>query len=201
MTRKRSSARPPRLDPEPTGLAPRALGADEQAAWEGLAQATRPLRRDRLARPHPVHAPSLIRAAAGRQPTTLPELPRTASGDPFAATLDRRWDERLARGEVLPEMIIDLHGASLQQAHGRLVRGLARAHARSARLVLVITGKGSAPDPRPLPPDAYRGVLRDALPDWLMEPALRAHIAAARPAHQRHGGTGATYLILKRARG
>ena len=44
------------------------------------------------------------------------------------------------------------------------------------------------------------GVLRSQLPHWLEAPSLRPYIAALRPAHPRHGGGGAWYVILRRGR-
>ncbi|WP_425459704.1 Smr/MutS family protein [Hankyongella ginsenosidimutans] len=44
------------------------------------------------------------------------------------------------------------------------------------------------------------GILRAALPQWLETPALRPFVAALRPAHPRHGGAGAWYVILRRVR-
>ena len=201
MTRK-AKERPPRLDAPTRPLAPRALSEAEQSLWSETVQAAKPLKsRPRIA-PTPVNAGRLLKAMAPERPP--PERAPSASQsatDPMQATLDRTWDRKLASGEVLPDLIIDLHGHALAQAHGQLVRGLHRATMRRARLVLLITGKGQRPDPRPLPPDSYRGVLRDAVPVWLREPELRALIAAVRPSHIRHGGEGAFYIVMKRVRG
>ncbi|MDP9163724.1 MAG: Smr/MutS family protein, partial [Pseudomonadota bacterium] len=43
-----------------------------------------------------------------------------------------------------------------------------------------------------------RGVIRASLRDWLQDSNLRPYIAALRPAHPRHGGGGAWYVILRR---
>ncbi len=196
MTRK-SKDRPPKLDAPKPSLRPRGLAPDEAGLWEMVAKAARPLKQDR-APPH-LPKPSFKIASGPSLPKTLPAL-SPGRADPAKATLDRTWDRKTALGEVLPDMVIDLHGHSLAQAHSLLIRGLHRAVARRARVLLVITGKGARPDPRPLPPDSYRGVLRDALPQWLAGDELRGHIAATRPAHIRHGGEGATYVILRRDR-
>ena len=49
---------------------------------------------------------------------------------------------RVARGKEAIDARIDLHGLTQAQAHSALLRFLRSAHARDARLVLVITGKG-----------------------------------------------------------
>ncbi len=195
MTRK-AKARPPRLDALRPSLKPRGLALDEMGLWGQVAVTANPLVVNRAA-PHLPKLKIQIRASP-----TLPQQPgiKARMGDLSAATLDRTWDRKVMLGEVLPDLIVDLHGHRLPQAHLLLVRALHRAVARRARVLLVITGKGARPDPRPLPPDSYRGVLRDAVPNWLSADELRAHIAATRPAHIRHGGDGATYVILRRAR-
>ena len=43
-------------------------------------------------------------------------------------------------------------------------------------------------------------MLKDAVPRWLNEPALREHILAFNHAQPRHGGTGALYILLRRTR-
>ena len=44
------------------------------------------------------------------------------------------------------------------------------------------------------------GALREALPRWLNESALRPGILAIAPAQPKHGGRGAFYVLLKRRR-
>jgi DNA-nicking Smr family endonuclease len=196
MTRK-AKDRPAKLDaPKPT-LKPRTLAPEESGLWSQVTGTAKPLTVNRAAPHQPKPKIHIQSQVALPRPGGL--KPRTDS-DLARATLDRTWDRKAALGEVLPDLIVDLHGHSVAQAHQMLIRGLHRAVARRARVLLVITGKGARPDPRPLPPDSYRGILRDALPTWLAADELRAHIAATRPAHIRHGGDGATYVILRRAR-
>jgi DNA-nicking Smr family endonuclease len=57
------------------------------------------------------------------------------------------------------------------------------------RVLLVITGKGRSSRP---------GLIRAGLADWLDASRHRPRIAALRPAHRRHGGGGAFYLVLRR---
>jgi len=99
---------------------------------------------------------------------------------------------------VHPDFTLDLHGHTLDAAHARLLHGLSQAKAMGARLVLVITG-------RPRPADAAdrgqrRGAIRAKLLDWLAHSDHAPDIAAIRGAHQRHGGAGALYVVLKRRR-
>lgn len=110
-------------------------------------------------------------------------------------TLDAGWDRRLARGLVAPDASLDLHGHNLARAHALLDDRLERAIARGARLLLLITGK-----PRSGPGEK-RGAIRAAIGDWLAASRHAADIAAVRPAHPRHGGAGALYIVLRRKRG
>ncbi|MFM5884370.1 MAG: Smr/MutS family protein [Novosphingobium sp.] len=112
--------------------------------------------------------------------------------------LDGSWERKLARADIHPDFTLDLHGHSLDAAHARLDRGLAQAAAMGARLVLVITGK-----PSPVAAadrGEQRGAIRAKLLDWLAAGPHAGRIAAVRGAHQRHGGAGAVYVVMKKPR-
>lgn len=99
-------------------------------------------------------------------------------------------------GAIDPDFTLDLHGHTLEAAHGRLEHGIAQARAMGARLVLVVTGK-----PRPV--DAAdrasrRGAIRSNILDWLAAGQHADAIAAIRKSHRRHGGDGAIYIVLRR---
>lgn len=113
-------------------------------------------------------------------------------------TLDASWDRRLARGLVAPDSSIDLHGHDLDSAYRALDHALGLAIARGDRLMLLVTGR--PPRPESERPHA-RGRIRAAVGDWLAASRHAARIAAVRPAHPRHGGAGALYLVLRRSRG
>ncbi|HCB75975.1 MAG TPA: DNA mismatch repair protein MutS, partial [Sphingomonas bacterium] len=110
---------------------------------------------------------------------------------------DAGWDKKLARGLVAPESSIDLHGHTLASAHAMLDQGLSRAIARGDRVLLLVTGK----PPRPEAERPYsRGAIRAAVGDWIAASRHADRIAAVRPAHPRHGGAGALYIVLRRQR-
>ena len=113
-------------------------------------------------------------------------------------TLDGGWDKRIAKGALEPDFTIDLHGETLASAHVHLNRSLGSAIRAEARVVLLITGKAARENPR-MPPTS-RGVIRASVKDWLAASSHAGHIAAIRGAHPRHGGAGALYVILRRAR-
>jgi len=174
---------------------PRELRPDEAELWQQVASKVRPLGN----RPA---APALPRIKAPEAPRAEPPLPNIArhlSETSVAdATLDAVWDRKIRTGEVLPDLVIDLHGYRQEAAYTLLEKRIRQAHERRARVVLIVTGKGKSTTPWPETP---RGILKEALPRWLDQPGLRPYVAALRPAHQRHGGLGAFYAILRRTRG
>ena len=171
----------------------RRLGPDEEAVWSRVAATVRPLK----GRPRVKPLPSPRVAAPAAAPPEPPKLSRQAAARPVdATTLDGGWDRRLRGGKLVPDRSLDLHGCSRDQAYDRLSRTIESAALAGQRVLLVVTGKGA----RDVDGDRSRGVIRASLPHWLETPALRPYVAALRPAHPRHGGGGAFYVILRRAR-
>lgn len=123
----------------------------------------------------------------------MPVAPVRAPG----VTLDSTWDRRLSRGQVPPDCVVDLHGHNLETAYARLDAALASAILAGDRLLLLVTGR--APRPESERPHA-RGKIRAAVGDWLAASRHAGGIAAVRPAHPRHGGAGALYIVLRRNR-
>lgn len=188
----------------------RGLSAEERALWERVAASARPLRLpapepapppappEDQAPPFPLTAPrSLIRPGL-TPPPGPPAAPRPAGPPPPA--IDARLQRRLMRGKSRPESRIDLHGMTLSEAHGALVRFILGARSRGQRLVLVITGKGAGAGTDAGPLFEARGVLRRQVPHWLAQPPLAEAVQHLAPAHPRHGGEGALYVYLRRPR-
>ena len=114
-------------------------------------------------------------------------------------SMDRKAYARLMRGKLRPEGKIDLHGMTLERAHPVLTSFILSAQSQGKRLVLVVTGKGKQRDDGgPLP--VRIGVLRHQVPQWLNNPPLSLAILQVTQAHVRHGGGGAYYVYLKKAR-
>jgi DNA-nicking Smr family endonuclease len=109
---------------------------------------------------------------------------------------------QVAAGKVAIGDHLDLHGMRQDEAHARLRAFLLRSQANGHRMVLVITGKGAGTgrhDEQPFGATP-RGVLRRSVPQWLEEPELRAIVLSYAPAGVRHGGEGALYVRLRKAR-
>ncbi|MBP7002416.1 Smr/MutS family protein [Amaricoccus sp.] len=196
----------------------RRLSPEEAELWRRVAETTVPLRPAaaagalaEAALPDPVvPVPVPVAAAAPprlalrpRKPAAEPLVRVDLAADPHGALaeagphMDRRRFERLRRGRMEPEARLDLHGMTLERAHGALTGFILGAQASGLRLVLVITGKGREGDP--LAPHR-RGALRHAAPHWLAAPPLGGKVLQVAPAHFRHGGGGAYYVYLRRNR-
>nr|WP_282571079.1 Smr/MutS family protein [Sphingopyxis sp. MSC1_008] len=177
--------------------------------WKKVAATVKPLAKAKaplapvapptVSPPKPTPRNTAAPAAAPRPATKLPPPRRTHQ----AATLDGHWDRRLRKGLVRPDLSIDLHGHTLASAQALLDEAIGRGLMRGARVLLVVAGRlrpgaDRLPqmhgDPRP------RGAIRASLPDWLAYSPYADQIVALRPAHISHGGAGAVYVILRRAR-
>lgn len=176
-----------------------ALSEEERALWESVAKQVKPLRKKlRHAKPE-IAEPSSDKAAAQR--TSTPSLPsppaqrQTKPANPPLVPLGRRERSRLSRGRSEIDARLDLHGMTLARAHRVLFGFLTRAHHDGLTFVLVITGKG-----RPGGSDTERGVLRRHVPEWLSQPDFRALVVGFEQAHIGHGGEGALYVRVRRAR-
>lgn len=125
----------------------------------------------------------------------LPETRKARAYVSQEPQLDARTEARLRRGKMPIEATLDLHGYNQEQAHVQLNRFVMDSYRLGRRCVLVITGKGSRSGG-----DAPAGILKQKLPLWLSLPPLREVTLKVFPAVQRDGGTGASYIYLKRQR-
>lgn len=193
--------------------APRGLTSEERAAWERLAESVTPLAGRKVpgvgetaarvvspkkegARAAPP-GPTPVRTRPGAASPPRP-APSPAPRPRFSSELDSHWNRRLKAGRVTPDLTLDLHGHTLDTAHGRIMNGLDQARAMGARVVLVVAGRERPVDPADRM--ERRGAIRAKLLDWLAASRHADCVAAVRRAHVRHGGEGALYLVLKRVR-
>ncbi|MFN3262236.1 MAG: Smr/MutS family protein [Pikeienuella sp.] len=167
---RRAETAPPPAPPKPVSL------ARPPSATEETAEAPRA-------------APVILRPQGRSEPPV--SLPRPRPAPPSG--LDRATEARLRKGRRAPDARIDLHGMTALAAHRALSAFLFESRAAGRRCVLVITGKGGFGEGAP-------GVLRRETPFWLETPPLSEIVVNVTPAHPRHGGGGALYVYLKRAR-
>jgi DNA-nicking Smr family endonuclease len=179
-------------------VAGRRLDPGEAALWARVVAAVKPL--------HAVRAPTMPLAVLEKHGAPMPRAarpvaalatPAPAKARTPGATLDANWDRRIARGLLNPDVTIDLHGHTLSSAHTLLNQRLARSIQRGDRVILLVTGR--PPRPESERPHA-RGAIRAAVADWVVAGQHADRVASIRPAHPRHGGQGALYLILRRGR-
>lgn len=114
--------------------------------------------------------------------------------NPAAAAPDRRTADKLRRGKIPVEAVLDLHGLHQGAAQAELFHFLQVSAEAGRRCVLVITGKGSRAG------GGEAGVLRRMLPVWLGLSPVSRLVLAHSPAHPRDGGDGAFYVLLRRKR-
>lgn len=189
----------------------RRLSEQDRALWSTVTRDISPLP-SRPAKPEgaiPVtpplptfQPPPTLRPPVERAVPPEPKTSVTRAPDPMhmagPPAMDAKAFGKLKRGKLVPEARIDLHGMTAERAYGVLRGFMLDAHARGLRLVLVITGKGRTVDDNPDP--SRRGILRNAVPQWLAQAPLKPLILQIAPAHQRHGGGGAYYVYLRRRR-
>ncbi|SFJ93383.1 DNA-nicking endonuclease, Smr domain [Bosea sp. OK403] len=174
------------------------LSPADIALWREVARSVTPLpgrkpvepEQPEPAAPTPIMAEATILVVAAKPVQSKPTPPPLAP-------LERRLRTQLRRGQQGVEAVIDLHGMRQDEAHLALRAFLRREQARGCKLALVVTGKGAAGDSLF---GEERGVLRRMVPHWLRLPDLRPLVVGFEEAEQRHGGTGALYIRLRRQR-
>jgi DNA-nicking Smr family endonuclease len=181
-------------------LGRRPLTADEEHLWSLVIRNVRPLRPGKRPATDLRHKPGVRHATrAGTDRATaephVAVLPQRPSGVPALSPFLRKEKQKLARGNAAIDARIDLHGMTQAAAHGALRKLLHRAQASGAKFVLVITGKG-APDAS----SGDRGVLRRQVPMWLALPEFRRYVLGFDIADTGHGGQGALYVRLRKAK-
>ena len=182
----------------------RVLSYEERVLWSTITKSMKPLRPDSAAAVEadetaaeaaPPPKPRARIKPVAQPAVAAPSAPKPA---PNAPPLTRRAKRSLARGKQDIDARLDLHGLTQSEAHDVLLRFLRSASGRGARLVLVITGKGRAGSFDES--GRERGVLRRQVPQWLSLPEFRAYVIGFEDAHIAHGGEGALYVRVRRAK-
>lgn len=156
------------------------------------AKPPRPKVRDRLSELEPQAQPVRARQIMMGEVVASPSIPPMTAG--AAPGLDNRTRQKLRRGKVDLDGLLDLHGMTRDEAFRALSRFLAASRQGGRRAVLIITGRG-------LRRDGSIGVIRQAVPDWLNAEPNRAHVLAFDVAQPKDGGDGALYVLLRKPAG
>lgn len=108
------------------------------------------------------------------------------------AGIDRKSAMKMDKGEMRPDIEVDLHGMTREDAFNKVKSVISQAYIAGQRMVLVITGKGVKTE--------YKSVLRDELPSWLNHESIRPMIVRYSAAAIKDGGSGAFYVLIRRQR-
>ncbi len=195
---KRSSTPIPELPTSPRRK--RSLSEEERALWESVAKQIKPLRKKpRAAKAQAAsldgETPVAAKPATSPKPLASAKILRAPKPEPPPlAPLGRRERSQLSRGRKEIDARLDLHGMTQTRAHRALSGFLQRAHRDGLTFVLVITGKGK------MGTESERGVLRRQVPQWLSLPEFRSLVVGFEEAHIGHGGEGALYVRIRRAK-
>lgn len=176
-------------------MAGRKLSDKEQRAWARVVKSVKPMG-DRAIT---FELPDESAEVPNEVPDTLSDVPhpnrsrKTAARQPFqprrGAPADRGREKKIRRGQTSIAATLDLHGHTQVSAAAALESFLSRQRRQGARCVLVITGKGRLGE----------GILRRRFMDWITSKEAGALASGYAQAHQRHGGSGAFYVFLRRA--
>jgi DNA-nicking Smr family endonuclease len=179
----------------------RSLSEEERALWESVAKQTKPLRKKSRATKAIVassdaEAPVTAKPSAPPKSLPPPKASRAPKPEPQPplAPIGRRERSQLSRGRKEIDARLDLHGMTQSRAHRALFGFLQRAHSDGLTFVLIITGKGKKGA------ESERGVLRRQVPQWLSLPEFRSLVVGFEEAHIGHGGEGALYVRIRRAK-
>lgn len=103
--------------------------------------------------------------------------------------LQHKTLRRLRRGELAQQAELDLHGLTRLEARQAISAFLQHCRERDYRCVRIIHGKGRGSHQQ-------RAILKQYVDHWLRQVDSVLAYCSARPAH---GGTGAIYVLLKKA--
>lgn len=110
--------------------------------------------------------------------------------------IDRRTFERLKRGELPVEGVLDLHHQTEDKAYEMVRRFVTESYLGGKRCVIIITGKGLHQQDEFAP----RGCLKNRVPQWLQSDELKSLILTYVHPRENQGGEGALMLLLRRRR-
>ena len=178
----------------------RKLSDEEIELWTQIAAGVKPLPGSSL--PAPLSARIVAAEAMPAPPrqsdplASVKSMPSQPAPPPFAP-IERTLKRKLSRGRMTADAAVDLHGLRQDEAYGVLRQFLGRAQQDGARVVLVVTGKGSRGS-ESVGLTGGAGVLRRSVPLWLALPDFRPLVIGFEEAGRPHGGAGALYIRVRR---
>ncbi len=175
--------------------------SDDDAAFLAAMEGVRPLERTQQPQKPCYREPVPLSA---REREVIAELDALVSGKgPFDVResdevmegcvpgLDPRVLRRLRRGEFTPQADLDLHGSDAATARVLVESFIVESHARGLRCLRIVHGRGNRS------PNG-EAVLKPSLPRWLARGPARLIVLAWTSAPKTDGGTGASYVLLRK---
>lgn len=194
----------------------RRLSAEEHRLWSRVARTVRPLPGATLPPDPPAAEPPPTETTTTPQPAAPRVRPPQQAAPPIPVGVrrgsrvgslapqgsapvapDASGQRKVRRGKLEIDGRIDLHGMGQAEAERALARFLTALALRGGRCALVVTGKGRLADPHDDYLTPQPGVIRRRLPEWLAAPGIRPLVSGYAPAHPKHGGAGAFYVLLR----
>ncbi|MBX7145788.1 MAG: Smr/MutS family protein [Alphaproteobacteria bacterium] len=166
----------------------------ENLLWEFYRQDIKPLKKKNLIEKKIDNKPEEKKLLKLKQePLMGQKKPRQLSylelGD--RKEVDKNLGKKLVKGKLLLDGTLDLHGMTQGEALDYLSIFLKKQAFQGKRCVLIIAGKGNFTK-------SGKGILNQKVPEWLNLPDIRPLVLSFSYAQNRHGGTGAFYVLLKR---
>jgi DNA-nicking Smr family endonuclease len=165
-------------------------GDEDREAFEAAMEGVVPMPPRGTAAPPPPRRSGVPREREPREPVRF-EITRVGERiEALAPGIDRKHLRKLRQGGVAVELRVDLHGLHGSEARDAVREALLDAAAAGRRCALVIHGRGRH--------SQGEAVLKESLPGWLAEPPLGEQVMAFASAAPADGGSGATYVLLRR---
>ena len=103
--------------------------------------------------------------------------------------IDKNTRIKIDKGKYAIDLTLDLHMHHRMQAYIMLEKTIIYAFENNMRMLLLITGKGSATRP---------SILRALVPQWLTSAPMSNYVIYHHVAQVEHGGMGAFYVFIKK---
>ena len=143
-------------------------------------------------KPYPRQREADERATLQELSDSWPDITDTETGDELLFQrpgIQNRVMQKLRRGQFTVETELDLHGMTVATAAASLANFLSKCKSKNIRCVRIIHGKGrGSKDGKP--------VIKSKVNQWLRRRDEVLAYCSARPVD---GGTGAIYVLLKKA--
>lgn len=105
--------------------------------------------------------------------------------------IDRKLDKKLKSGNFIPDMIIDFHGMTLENAFNFLIYNIEEAYRKGLRFLLIITGKGKGTK-------EGKDSIKSQIEHWMKHPNISSKVVKYVDAQAKDGGKGALYVLIKK---